>query len=92
MSLVWFQVSKIWMFFGKFMVELILKSFSGRNNSLEVPIFGFYNSLPYNLKKSLEFRAFLVEFCVIRHSKMQKIFATNFVCVLELPLWIYQSI
>ena len=38
MSLVGFQASKIWMFFGKFTAELVWKSFSGRNNSLEFPV------------------------------------------------------
>ena len=56
-------------------MELILKSFSGRNNFIEAPDFGFSNSLPYNLEESIEFRAFLVGFLVNRHSKMQKISA-----------------
>ena len=39
MSLVGFQASKIWMLFGKFTVEQVLKSFSGRNNPLKPPVF-----------------------------------------------------
>ena len=42
-----FQASEIWMFFWKFTAELVWKSFSGRNNSLEPPVFWFSNSLPY---------------------------------------------
>ena len=37
MYLVCFQVSKIWTLFGKFTLEIALKSFSGRNNSVEAP-------------------------------------------------------
>ena len=55
MSSVGFQASKIWMFsFWKFTVELVLESFSGRNNSLEPPVLGFSNSLPYGLEKLSE--------------------------------------
>ena len=54
MSLVCIQASKIWIFFEKFTVELVLKSLSGRNKSLEVPVFGFSHSLPYDLKESRE--------------------------------------
>ena len=39
-------------FFGKFTAELVWKSFSGRNNSLEPPDFLFSNSLPYGLEES----------------------------------------
>ena len=53
MSLVCFQVFKIWTFFGKFTVELALKLFSGRNNSIEAPVFGFSNSL-HKIWKNLE--------------------------------------
>ena len=35
-------------FIGKLTVEQVLKSFSGRNNSLKPPVFGFCNSLPYD--------------------------------------------
>ena len=52
MSLVGFQFSKIWMFFGKFTVEQALESFSGRNNSLELHVLGFSDSLPYGLEES----------------------------------------
>ena len=54
-------------FFGKFTAELILNSFSGRNKSLEAPVFGLSNSLPYDL-----------EIWDNRHSKMPKISADNF--------------
>ena len=39
MSAVGFQASEIWIFFGKFTAELVWKLFSGRNNSLEPPVF-----------------------------------------------------
>ena len=66
-------------FFWKIFVELVWKSCAGRNNSLELPVFWFSNSLPYGLEESRELRAFwLVGFRVSRHSKMQKISASNF--------------
>ena len=34
--------------------EQVLKSFSGRNNFLEPPVFGFTNSLPHSLKQSIK--------------------------------------
>ena len=46
-------------FFGKFTVQQVLKSFSGRNNSLEPSIFGCSDSLPYGLEESKELRAFI---------------------------------
>ena len=42
------------MFFGKLTVEQVLKSFSGRNNSLKPPVFGFSNSFLYGLEESRE--------------------------------------
>ena len=39
-------------FFGNFTEEHVLESFSGRNNSLEQPVFRFSNSLPYGLEES----------------------------------------
>ena len=72
MSLVGFQASKIWIFFGKLFMEQVLKSFSGRNNSLKPLLFRFCNSLPYNLEESIELRVLIVTFWVYRHSKMQK--------------------
>ena len=59
MSLVHFQASKIWIFFGKFTAELVLKSASGQNNFLEAPVFEFSNSLPYDLEESRVQRAFI---------------------------------
>ena len=59
MSLVGFQASKIWMFFGKFTVEQVLKSFSGRNSFLKSSVFGFYDTLSYDLEKSKELRALI---------------------------------
>ena len=37
-------------FFGTFTEELVLKSLSGRNRSLEAPVFGFSNSVSYDLE------------------------------------------
>ena len=45
--------------FGKFTAEQILKSFCCRNNSLELAVFGFYDSLPYRLEESRELRALI---------------------------------
>ena len=44
--------------FGTFTAEQVLKSFSGRNNSLK-PSVGFFNSLPYDLKESRKLRALI---------------------------------
>ena len=54
MSSVGFRASKIWMFFGKFAVELVWKSISGKNNSLEPPAFLFFNSRLYDLEESIK--------------------------------------
>ena len=41
-------------FLGKFTVEQVLKSFSGRNYSLKPPVFGFCDSLLFGLEESRE--------------------------------------
>ena len=46
-------------FLEKFTVELISKSFSGRNNSVKVPSFVFSNSLQYDLEEPGEIRALI---------------------------------
>ena len=46
-------------FFAKFIVKQVLKLFSGRDNSLEPPVLGFSNSLPYGLQDSRELRALI---------------------------------
>ena len=60
-NLVWFSClsfvsrpPKTGYFFGKFNAELVLKSFSGRNKSLETPVVGFFNSVPHDLEESRE--------------------------------------
>ena len=58
-SLVYFQVLKVWTFFGKFTVELILKSFSGRSNSVSAFVFRFSNNRLYDLEESIEFKTFI---------------------------------
>ena len=40
--------------FLEFTLEQVLKSFSGRNNSLKPPVFGFCDSLPFGLEESRE--------------------------------------
>ena len=54
-----FQASKNWIIFGKFNADVVLKSFSGRNKSLEAPVFGFFHSFPHNLEESREYRALI---------------------------------
>ena len=56
-------------FFGKFTVQQVLKSFSGRNNFQEPSIFECSDSLPYG--QGIQ--------------KRQEISASNFFCVFELP-------
>ena len=51
----WFpSLQNLDVFFGKFTAEQVLKSFSGRNSSQELPVFGFSNSLSYGLQESRE--------------------------------------
>ena len=57
MSLLRSRPPKSGCFLGKLTAELVLKSFSGRNNSLEAHVFGFTNSLPYGPEESMELRA-----------------------------------
>ena len=45
-------------FFGKFTVEQVLKSFSGRNN-FKPPVFEFCDSLPFGLEELREERALI---------------------------------
>ena len=45
--------------FLEFFGELVWELFSGRNNSLEPPVFWFSNSLPYVLEESRELRALI---------------------------------
>ena len=55
MSLVGFQASEIWMSIWKITAELVWKSFSRRNNSLEPPVFfSFSNSLLFGVEESCE--------------------------------------
>ena len=58
MCLVRFQAYKM-CFFGKFTAGLVLKSLSGRNKSLEAHVFGFSDSLPYDLEESRDLRALI---------------------------------
>ena len=45
--------------FGKFNAEKVLKSSSGRNNSLKRPAFGFCDSRSFGLEESRELRALI---------------------------------
>ena len=47
------------MSFGKFTAEQVLKSFSGTNNSVKPPVFGFCDSLTFGIEESRELRALL---------------------------------
>ena len=85
MSSVGFRASKIWIFFGKLTAEQVLKSFSGRSNSLKPTVSGFSNSLLFGLGKSRVEKPCLVGFWGNRHSKTQKISAKSFF-VFEPPL------
>ena len=51
----WFQgLQNLDVFFGRFTAEQVLKSFSGRNNSLKLPVFGFCDNLPFGLENPRE--------------------------------------
>ena len=43
----------------KLTLELVLKSFSGKNNPVEAPGFRFCNTVPYDLEELREFRALI---------------------------------
>ena len=43
----------------KLTLELVLKPFSGKNNSVEASGFQFCNSVPYDLEELREFRALI---------------------------------
>ena len=81
-------------FFREFFVELVRKSFSGRNNSREPPVFRFSDSLPYVLEESRELRAlsrWVLEEWAFKNTIHFS--ANNFVlCLFELPLclWIHK--
>ena len=53
-------------------MEQVLKSFSGRNSFLKSSVFGFYDTLSYDLEKSKELRALIswvLISCVILSSR-----------------------
>ena len=92
LQMVSIQPCKVWMAFGKFIVELVLKSFSGRNNSLEPPDFGFL-IVVYMVSGRINqesWKFWLDEFWGNRHSKMQK----NLLAFLYEPFdfWFYNII
>ena len=72
-----FRSPKSEYFLEKFIVELVWKSFSGRNNSLEPPVFLFCSSRFYGLEESRWLRAWLNGFWDNKHSKLQRISASN---------------
>ena len=65
-------------FFGKIFVELVYKPFSGKNNSLEPPVFWFSNTLPCGLEESRELISLIRWVLGNRYSKIWKISANNF--------------
>ena len=74
MSSVGFQASKMWTFLWKFIVELVWKSFLGRNNSLESPVFSYFLTVFHMVWKNQEScESWLVGFWVSRYSKTGKI-------------------
>ena len=75
-----FQASEIWMLFGKFTAELVWKSFSGRNNSLESPFFDFVTVYHMAWKNEERCGSWLLEFWVSRRLKMQKNICQQFFC------------
>ena len=78
-------------FFGEFAAEQILKSFFGKNNSLEPSFFGLFDSLPFSLEEPKSWELWLDEFWVHRHSNTQEIFAKKrFFRLFGWLLWIYQ--
>ena len=93
MSSVDFHVSKIWILFGKFTVEQVLKSLLSRRNSLEPLVLDFPIVFHMIWKNQESWKPWLIgiqswnELIGIKNAKNS---ANNFfVCVFELPLWIY---
>ena len=82
----WFPGLQNQDFFGNYTAEQVLKSFSGRNHSLKLPVLGFCDSLPYDLEEPIELRVLVVKFWV---EKCKKILSAIVFCVFELPLLIY---
>ena len=80
----WFpDLQNLDVFFGKLTVEQVLNFFPGRKNSLELPVLGFCDSLPYDLEETIELRALISWVLGLQAFR-------NFVSTFELPLWIYQ--
>ena len=80
MSLVGSRLLKSGCFIGKLTVEQVLKSFSGRNNSLKPPVFGFCNSLPYDPEIARAESLDLIGFVFIGIQKCKKILPRFFFC------------
>ena len=77
-------------FFGNFFVQLVWKSFLGRNNSLEPPVFDFFKVFQMIWKNQESLELWLDGSWGNRHLKTQQNSANNFSCIFELPLWIYK--
>ena len=81
-------------FFEKVTVELVWKSFSGRNNSLEPPVsFYFLTVVLYGLEESIKrvWSFELIGFSVTDIKKLQKKSACNFFFFIVKPsFWIYE--
>ena len=81
---VWFTcLQNLDVFLGKFSAELVLKSFSGRNNSLEPLFLDFLTVFHMIWRNQESFESWLVGLWVRRHSKMQKNSANNFFAFLS---------
>ena len=80
MSLVGFQASKIWIFFGKFTAEQVLKPFAGRDNSLKLTVFGFSDVFCLVLKNQESWELWLDGSWSNSHSEMPTISAKDFFC------------
>ena len=87
MSLFGFQAFKTWIFLRKFTLQQVLKSFFGRNNSVELSVYGFSNSLSYGLEESREWRALISQILGQYMLKNAEYFCQQ--VFLEPPLWIY---
>ena len=75
--------------FVEFTEDQVLKSFSGRNSSLESHVFEFLTVFQMFRKNQGNFESWLVRFWVSRYSKKPIISVNNFFCIFEPLLWIY---
>ena len=84
-----FRPLKSGCFFGNIFVELVLKSFSGRNYYLEPPVFWFSNSFLYGLEESRQLWILIRWVFGLLSIKSDKNFSQQFFCAFKPPLWIW---